>query len=100
MVKLVIASVISLGLLTGCGDAQGTNWGKLNPVGVTVYEERGDNSPGDTTINLDIDSGTSCGECTEEDAGVGKNCVSIPSETPLPWEECVQFGGPHKCTCT
>lgn len=83
----------------GCTEPSGTNWGELNPVGAHIDVSRGDHSPGDTTINLDLDSGTTCGECTDDESGLGKDCVSIPSGTPLDWQTCVQWGGIHQCEC-
>ena len=99
MAKLIIPLMLGLALLTGCGESQGTNWGTLNPVGVSVQTERGDNSPGDEWIIIDVDSGT-CGEC-DGDGGEGggnfPNLCSVPSGTDIPDETCQLYGGFREC---
>jgi len=98
--KMLIVIVCAVGLLitVGCTDPQGTNWGTLNPVGVGIDVSRGDNSPGDTTINLDLDSGTSCGECLDDGLFPLPDLCSPTSCTlqPSP-DSCIQRGGTVNC---
>jgi len=95
---LLTMMLCGVGALTlGCGESQGTNWGTLNPVGINVQTERGDNSPGDEWIIIDVDSGT-CDECDGEGGeGPFPNLCSVPSGTDIPDDTCQLYGGFREC---